>query len=222
MAMMHRVRALIPLVLAAAAGCTGGGTGEVTGTLFMRGCAGQGTTAATGMPSPLPAFNLLPTDFYAEPILPQPPDIDPRGVATLTIRLQRSTDLPDNTDYFLLYVVDVVTLQGELGKPQPIIPPALSGTSAPLPTEGDPRVLASINLNGTCPYPLVAPQLTGTVTFGALGLNEGDILEADFSVTVSDPRGVREGVPAQDQDAAGAFSGSFRFPIAFGPSAEAF
>lgn len=201
-------------------GCAGGGTGQVTGTLFLRGCPDQGTDDPTGMPTPLPAFDLSPSFFAAEPILAFLPDLDPRGINRLLIRLQRSPNKAELTDVFTLYVDDVKTQLTRLGAPQAITPPALGGTSVPLPTQGSTRVLGSLSLTGTCPVARAQPSLTGTVTFSALGRNAGDPVAGQFSVTVSDPRAARDSVPAGDQDAAGAFAGSFQFPVQFGPASQ--
>lgn len=216
------MRALLPVRfdlmlcgLLLGAGCEGG-TGQVTGTLFLRGCPDQGTDQAAGMPSPLPAFDLRPTFFAAEPIWSLPDDPMPRTVNRLVIRLQRSSQKPERTDALVMYLDDVTRLQARLGTAEPLTPPALDGPSVPLPAQGETRVLAGLTLAGTCPMTRVAPMLTGAVTFSALGMNPGDTVAGQLSVTVSDPRGARAGAAPADQDAAGAFAGWFRFPIGTG------
>jgi hypothetical protein len=212
------------------AGCEGAGSGQVSGTLFLRGCPAQDPTPAgsTEVPSPLPAFSLNPQYFFGE--VQQAPQSevfsdDPRGVTNMEIRLQRNSGDVDMADVFTLLIYDVANypqLQAaaiQSGSPgAPIIPPDLSSTTAPLPGDPSMSVAASISLNLTCAFPSVAPLLSGYVNFSMLGQNLGDTVAGQFSVTVEDARAIREqGNPPSSPDTAGAFTGWFNFPLRAGP-----
>jgi hypothetical protein len=217
-----------------AAGCEGDGTGQVTGTLFMRGCQAFDPTmpGSSVVPDPLPSYSLDPTYFFASPEVPVRyiPSEDPPGIRRLIIRLQNSSHQAERTDTmeFLVYDVDsLFTLQGQAmahGEPgMPITPPPLDQDPTPPPPNPDSTVRASLQLNASCPYPPVAPMLRGYVHFTSIGTNPGDTVAADFAVTIEDLRAVREqGTPPPSPDVAGALQGSFSFPIALGPAAQGF
>ena len=77
----HRGQRLWTLLLLSLAACEGQGSGQLEGTLFLRGCPLQGSDDLTGMPNPLPAFRLNPTFFSAEPLPSLPPtqNVDQRN-----------------------------------------------------------------------------------------------------------------------------------------------
>ncbi len=207
-------------VMAVPGGCAGQGQGQVSGALFLRGCPDQGSNDATGMPS-VPPFALDPTYFAAESIhtlaIFGMDPADPRDVEVQDIRLQRGPELPEYTDVLRFVLTDVAALQRQAGQPVPITVPALDQPSQPLPINDGPRIQAALTMLATCPFPRVEPALHGSITFHTLGFELGEWLDASFSLTVEDPRGVRSGKAPQDMDAAGQLSGYFRFQIQMGP-----
>ena len=214
-------------------GCAGEGVGQLSGTLFVRGCEELDPTTPGGhdVPSPLPSYSMDPTYFYAELQLASrlAPSIDPPGVNRMRLRMQTSSPKIERADAFELFIYDLDGLAARQASAMarglagmPIIPPPLNIT--PMPPRPDPAstVRASLVFNGSCTYPLVAPLLRGFVHFTEIGRNPGDILAGDFSVTIEDQRALREqGSPAASPDVAGALSGSFRFPIRTGPAVGA-
>lgn len=224
---------LLGLALAlgsALAGCSGQGEGQISGTLFLRGCPAQDPTPAGSLevPSPLPSFSLDPQYFFGElqySVLMGFITADPRGVDRLRVRLQRTSAAPDRADTFDLIVYDLdryLSLQdaavarGEPG--MPIVPPDVDGASVPLPGDPAATVRAGLSLNITCWFPRVQPMLRGHVKFTALGRKVGEEVAGEVSVTVEDARAIREqgGTPTVP-DTAGQLSGSFRFPLRAGP-----
>lgn len=203
-------------------GCEGQGVGSLDGTLFVRACPKQGSDDPTGMPAPLPPFSLAPTFFSAEPSWPMAPtqNLDMRDVRRLAIRAQRDGERPERTDGLLLFVTDVEAVRQRLGQPLPIIAAPLSGPDVPLPPVPSVGVKAALYLSSTCPFARAQPYLTGTVTFTALGFELGEPVAATITATVSDPRGVRAGLPAVDQDAAGQLSGSLSLTVQAGPASH--
>lgn len=215
-----RAALLLPLCLGA---CEGEGSGRLGGHLFLRGCPDSAeppvaeANQPSGMPTPLPPFELQPTFFAAEPMLAVDPQLDPRGVNRLQVRLQRGSLRPERTDVFLLYLVDVDHLP--LGTPLPVTPPRLDEPVVPLPSQSQPLVRAALLLRGTCRYARVEPMLQGQVRINKLGLTTGDELDMEIlSLAVQDPRGKREGKAPADWDAAGDLSGWFQMRIQRGPA----
>lgn len=211
----HPAQALLAAALLC--GCEGGGEGQVSGSLFLRGCPEQGSAAA---PAP---FALDPSYFAADTIRSATAgqsgsQLDERIPNRMELRLQRSSHRPELTDAFALYLTDVDALRGRLGQPFPISAAPLSGAEAPLPAEAPPTVRAALWLRGTCPYANVQPQLRGTVTLRELGFEPGEWVDADFSVTADDDRGARLGAAPADRDAAGQLAGSVRLQIRRGRS----
>jgi hypothetical protein len=214
-------------------GCAGEGVGQVSGTLFVRGCQPYDptTVGSRDVPSPLPGYAMDPTFFFAELEYParRTPADDPPGVTRLRIRLQRSSHKVERADSFELFVYDldglkdrqdVLLAHGESG--MPIVPPPLDVTPVPPPPDPASTVRAALVLNGTCDYPLVAPLLRGFVHFTEIGSRPGEILAGEFAVTLEDLRATREqGPSAPSPDVAGALSGNFRFPIRTGPAVGA-
>lgn len=214
-------------------GCEGEGTGQVSGTLFVRGCADFDPTepGSHDVPSPLPSYTMDPQYFFAEvePWARLYPSDDPPGIARLRLRLQKSSHKLERTDGFELFVYDLdglmrrqeqAILRGEPGLP--IIPAPLDQTPVPPPPAPDSTVRAALRLNGTCHYPIVAPQPRGFVRFTEMGSRPGDMLAGEFAVTLEDLRAQREqGTPAPSIDVGGTLTGSFRFPIRTGPAAGA-
>jgi hypothetical protein len=208
------------LLLLGLAACEGGGEGQVEGRLFLRGCPAQGSTEPAGMPE-VPAFQLDPTYFVAEPILSSRPDQDPRVLNRLLLRLQRSSHRPGLTDVFTVLLYDTDALQGKEGVALPIVPPPIGSEQdpfVPLPTDTGPGARAGLRLDGTCPFARVTPTLRGSITFSELGLEAGQYMAATFSAVVEDLRGARSGIAPADRAAAGELSGWFRFPIVRGRS----
>lgn len=214
-------------------GCEGEGTGQVSGTLFVRGCADYDPTdvGSHDVPSPLPSFSLDPQYFFAEVELStrRIPSEDPPGVTRMHLRLQKTSHKIERTDGFELFIYDLDGLprlqaealaRGESGVP--IIPAALDQLQFPPPPAPDSTVRAALRLSGTCPYPLVAPLPRGYVRFTELGSQPGDIVAGEFAVTLEDLRALREQVTNPLRiDVGGALTGSFRFPIRTGPAAGA-
>ncbi len=216
------------LLVTAVTACQGAGEGQISGTLFLRGCPDRDPTASGSkeLPDPLPAFSLNPQYFFGDVIrsvqqgLSSP---DPRGVDRLSIHLQRNSGTADRTDSFdlLLYDLDrfldlqaAALARGERG--MPIVPPNVDGAQAPLPGDPAASVRASISLNVTCWFPRVAPLLRGYVYFSAIGRNLGEEVAGELHVTVEDARATREQGAGAIPDAAGELSGWFRFPLRSG------
>lgn len=206
------------LLLAGLGGCEGAGEGQLSGTLFLRGCEGQGSTEPAGQPAGIPPFVLDPQFFAAEPsyspLTLGVPDM--RGINKLAIRLQRSPHKPERTDGVTIYLYDVDALMRRLGTPLPLTPPAVSGEEEPLPVGPPEGARVALNLFGSCPFARTQALLRGSITFTQLGYEVGDMIEASLSVVVEDARGLREQRPAADQDAAGQLAGWFRFPVQWG------
>lgn len=216
-----------------AGGCEGEGTGQVSGTLFVRGCPAfdPTTPGSRDVPSPLPSYALDPDSFFGELEVGARRDAteDPPIAQRMLIRLQNSSQMAERTDAFELLVYD---LQGLLarqaaamaaGAPgMPIIPPPLDQNPNPPPPDPTSTVRASLQLNGSCLYAPVAPMLRGYVHFSQISGGIGDTIAADFAVTIEDQRAEREqGTPPPSPDVAGALQGSFSFPLRAGPSAQA-
>lgn len=218
------------VALAATAGCEGAGEGALDGTLFMRGCPTLDPTPAgsQAVPSPLPAFSLAPRYFFGEvawSIQQGFSTADPRGVSMLRMRMQPYSGTPDHADEFELLIYDLENYQtrqdqavarGEPG--MPIVPPPVDSNNAPLPPDPASSVRASLSMNVTCWFPRVAPSLRGYVNFSSLGMNLGDEIAGQVSVTLEDSRATREqGDPPPAPDVAGQLTGWFRFPLRDGP-----
>jgi len=214
----------------AGTGCQGAGEGQVSGTLFLRGCPARDPTApgTSDVPSPLPDYSLQPAYFYGEVqrSLQQGTSApDPRGVDRMVIRLQRDSGRIERADALDLLVYDLdrypqiqaaALARGEAGVP--ILPPDVDSTTAPLPGDPAASVRAELSLNITCWFPRVKPLLRGYINFSQLGRNLGEEVAGEFSVTIEDGRAIREqGTPMAIPDAAGALSGWFRFPLRAGP-----
>ena len=99
----RRHPALAFLAAALLCGCEGGGEGQVSGSLFLRGCPEQGSAAA---PAP---FALDPSYFAADTIRSATAgqsgsQLDERIPNRMELRLQRSSHRPELTDAFALYL----------------------------------------------------------------------------------------------------------------------
>lgn len=225
---------LCGLLLLGLVGCEEGqGTGEVRGTLFVRGCKTLDPTdrGSLDVPSPLPSYSLDPQYFYAEVerFDRRNPSDDPPGITRVRLRLQRTSHKIERTDGFELFIYDVDGLmarqeqrlaRGEPG--MPIIPPAFDQTEVPLPAAPESTVRAALELNGTCPYPTVAPLPMGYVRFTEIGSRPGAFLAGEFAVTLEDLRARREQNTATPIiNVGGQLSGSFRFAIHTGPASGA-
>jgi hypothetical protein len=210
--------------------CEGVGDGQVSGTLFLRGCPDLDPTTAgsSDLPSPLPAFRLDPQYFFGEVLRAAESGLgatDPRGSDSMHIRLQRNSSRAERADTFDLFIHDLDRLpavqdaalrRGEPGAP--ILPPPVSGTAVPLPSDPGVSVRAALSLNVSCWFPRVQPALRGSVYFSSLGRELGDQVAGRIEVTVEDERAIREqGSPPPAPDAAGALSGWFSFPLRSGP-----
>lgn len=211
-------------------GCGGAGEGQISGTLFMRGCPPRDPTpeGSSEVPTPLPPFSLEPRYFFGEVIRSLKQGLsntDPRGIDRLRIRLQSDSGKIERSDTFEMLVYDLdrfpqvqaaALARGERGVP--IVPPALDDPQAPLPSDPAASVRASIALNVTCWFPRVKPLLRGYVYFSALGRTLGEEVSGELAVTVEDARATREqGDPPPVPDAAGELHGWFRFPLASSP-----
>lgn len=214
--------------------CEGRGDGELTGTLFLRGCPSLDPTSrhdSGAVPSPLPSYSLGPHFFYAEAILGIRTGLrpDPRPTDRLLLRMQRGANKLERSDGFELLVHDLSKLEelqaealmrGEAGAP--IVPPPLDASNAPLPTDPDATVRAGLVLNNSCRYPLAQPSLRGHVRFTEIGRRVGDVIAGEVQVTVEDLRAARQqGGTAVVPDVAGALHGWFRIPVQAGPASPA-
>jgi hypothetical protein len=224
---------LVGLAASLLSACEGGGEGQVSGTLFLRGCPAQDPThqSATEVPAPLPAFSLDPSYFYAELIVGVRVGLHPdqRTVDRLLLRMQRGSNKEDRADGFEILVHDLgklAQLQTDSlasGQPGiPIVPPPLDQVTAPLPTSPDSTVRAALTLNASCRYPRAQPSLLGHIRFSEQGHQVGQYVAGEFSASVEDLRAAREqGSPPAVPDAAGSLQGWFRIPIRSGPASAA-
>lgn len=214
--------------VAGSAGCGSEGSGQLQGSLFLRGCGPQDPTprGSTQVPTSLPAFVLDPGYFYAE-IWRRPHTAahhEGESLDRLRVRLQRGSEKPERTDVFEIMVLDLnralrdqelAIARGERGFP--ILPPPVSGSTAPLP--GDPAAFAraSLSLHSSCTTQLVQPQFRGYIRLIEAGREHGQWVEAELGLTIEDARATREqnGMPVF-VDTAGALSGRFRVKIETG------
>jgi len=213
--------------------CEGGGEGQLSGTLFVRGCPPFDPTnqSATDVPSSLPDFRLDPHAFFAEVVWGIRTGFtqDVRTGDRLQIRMQRSSNKLDRSDGFELLVHDLRKLEslqrdslraGLAGIP--IIPSALDQSMSPLPSSLDDAVRAGLVLGHSCRFPLVQPSLRGFVRFTEFGSKVGDTLAGEFEVSVEDLRAKREqGDPPVSPNVAGSLRGWFRIPLRSGPGTAA-
>lgn len=214
----HRGQRLWTLLLLSLAACEGQGSGQLEGTLFLRGCPLQGSDDLTGMPNPLPAFRLNPTFFSAEPLPSLPPtqNVDQRNRERLAIRAQRDGWPQERTDGLLLYLTDVAALRASLGQTLTLQDPTLTDPVTPLPTGPYSFVKAALYMNGTCPFGRAQAYLQGTVRFTQLGMELGDPIQAEIVATVTDPRGTRAAMVRENQDAAGELRGTVSLNVQTG------
>lgn len=231
--MRRRCFSVVALCGSLLAACEGGGDGQVSGTLFLRGCPwlDAGDHSPTELPSPLPAFTLNPQFFYAEVVWGVKTGLhpDPRTVDRLQLRLQRGSNKQDRSDGFELLVHDLNKLeQLQLDSIQkglhgvPIVPPPIAQVSVPLPASPDSEVRAGLVVNNTCRYPRAEPSLRGYVRFSEYGRRVGETVAGEFDVTIEDQRAIREqGNPPANPDVAGALHGWFRIPIRSGSGLSA-
>lgn len=213
--------------------CGASGDGQLSGTLFLRGCPSLDPThhSATDVPLPLPNFDLDPHAFFAEVVwgIRTGWTPDQRTGDRLQVRMQRSSNKLDRSDGFELLVHDLNKLEqlqrnslqaGLAGIP--ITPPALDQATAPLPTSPDASVRAGLVLNHSCRYPTAQPSLRGVVRFTEFGRSVGDTLAAEVELSVEDLRAEREqGSPPAVPNVAGTLRGWFRIPIRSGPASAA-
>ncbi len=225
------VGAVLTLAMVLLTGCEGEGTGQVEGSLFVRGCKPLDPTMRSedAVPSPLPSYQMNPSFFSAE--IEQSVRwgrlVDLRGYDRMRIRLQNSSRRVEISDGLELFIYDLDRLpqlqaaamaRGERG--MPIVPPPVDQSSVPLPGDPQDSVRAALNLYTTCKYPISAPQLRGYVYFSKLGNKLGDVIAGEFAVTVEDLRARREEgqTVALSPDVAGQLSGYFSFPLRTGPA----
>lgn len=230
---MRRFGRLLALCVSFLFACEGRGDGELSGTLFLRGCPSLDPTnrSATDVPSPLPTFRLEPQAFFAEVVWGIRTGLNPdrRTVNRLQVRMQRSSNKLDRSDGFELLVHDLGKLEQlqrdslQAGLPGiPIVPPALDQAMAPLPPAPDAAVRAGLVLNHSCRHPIAQPSLRGFVRFSEFGREVGDMLAGEVDVSVEDLRAEREqGSPSAVPNVAGALRGWFRIPIQSGPGSAA-
>lgn len=230
---MRRFGRLCALSASLLFACEGSGDGQLSGTLFLRGCPSLDPTndSATDIPLPLPNFDLEPRAFFAEVVwgIRTGWTPDHRTGNRLQVRMQRSSNKLDRSDGFELLVHDLDKLEqlqrnslqaGLAGIP--IAPPALDQATVPLPASPDASVRAGLVLNHSCRYPIAQPSLRGFVRFTEFGRSVGDTLAAELDVTVEDLRAEREqGTPLAVPNVAGALRGWFRIPIRSGPGSAA-
>ncbi len=213
--------------------CEGNGEGQVSGSLFLRGCPSLDPTdrSATDVPMPLPAFALNPGFFYVEVIVGVRTGLNPdrRTVDRMLLRMQRGSNKLERADGFELLVHDTGKLEQlqedslRAGLPGvPIVPPPLDQLTAPLPSAPDDAVRAGLLLNTSCRHPRAQPSLRGHIRFTEQGHRVGEYVAGEFVVSVEDLRATREqGAPPPSPDVAGALQGWFRIRIQAGPASSA-
>lgn len=214
--------------VAAGAGCIGEGSGQIQGSLFLRGCPAQDPTprGSHEVPNPLPAFALDPAYFYAQVLHQNPTPAQREGepLDRLHVRLQKGAEKPERTDVFELLVLDMnralrdqeqAIARGERGFP--ILPAPVAGSTAPLPGDPYASARASLSLQSSCRPQIVQPQFRGYVRLIEAGRELGEWIEAEVGLTVEDQRATREqgGMPAF-VDTAGALTGRFRVKLEAG------
>lgn len=212
--MRRRCILVLALVAPFFVACEGDGEGQLSGSLFLRGCPAldptrHGDVSGAELPSPLPDFSLSPQNFYVEIIT---------GVRTGL-----------RADGFELLVHDISQLEtlqakaladGKAGAP--IVPPPLDMPTVMLPGDPDATVRAGLLLNNSCRHPLAQPSLRGTVRFSEIGRTVGEHVAGEVDVTVEDLRARREQAGAHVvPDVVGSLRGWFRIPIQSGPASPA-
>jgi hypothetical protein len=214
----------------AAAGCGSNGSGQLEGSLFLRGCEAQDPTprGSSQVPSPLPSFVFDPAYFYGEVYRQYNSPLRHEGetIDRMRVRIQRGSEKPERADVFEILVLDMsralreqeqALARGEPGFP--ILPPPVSGATVPLPGDPYASARAALSLHASCSTLMVQPQLRGHVRFIELGRELGEWIEAEVDLTAEDARATREqgGMP-QAVDTAGALKGRFRLQLRTGPA----
>ena len=156
--------------------------GQLSGTLFVRGCAPLDPTSpgSHDVPSPLPAYAMDPSFFFAELQLASRLELqssDPPGVNRLRLRMQTSSPKIERADAFELFIYDLDATgrpPGQRPGERPVreCRSARRRSTSPRCRRGPIRastVRASLVLNGSCDYPMVAPLLRGYVHFTEIG-----------------------------------------------------
>jgi hypothetical protein len=200
----------------ALAGCgLGDGTGDVSGTLYLRGCTHNYDYGSLAAPA---TYDMHASYFVANPVNALASSEPLHPVNKLSVRVQPSGNRADEADLLFVNVGDDADVAAMLGQPMTIGP----ATS----------VRATLALNQTCPDAEVQAELVGTMTWTSFGSGKatdgiqfGDRLAATFMFTVVDQRqisiGGLGGVPLQPA-AAGQISGSFDFIVRQGKAAQSF
>lgn len=209
---MARVRAnwaAAFLVLVTSGCAVGKGEGEVTSDhLYAPGCADG-------------PFDLQP-DFFAST-----PSLD-----TQLINLKRGDRMQDLSDGVLISVYEVSTLIEEhLDEAVEVrLPPGVSPPGHAASEQETPLVALTVYLNDSCHEQDISLQaISGTITFHALF--SGDLsdrkkderwIEAEFDVTVADPRLLPADGSDPDPVLLSQVTGNFSFYFRRGPGAQAF
>lgn len=234
--MRRRCILVLALVAPFFVACEGDGEGQLSGSLFLRGCPAldptrHGDVSGSELPSPLPDFSLSPQNFYVEIITGVRTGLraDPRTPDRLLLRMQRGSNKLERADGFELLVHDISQLEmlqakaladGKAGAP--IVPPPLDMPTVMLPGDPDATVRAGLLLNNSCRHPLAQPSLRGTVRFSEIGRTVGEHVAGEVDVTVEDLRAMREQAGARVvPDVVGSLRGWFRIPIQSGPASPA-
>jgi hypothetical protein len=162
-------RTILPALLLAALGgaCTvGDGQGEAFGTLYVKGCRGEGDF---GMPTAPAVYNLRPAFFAGEPT----EDIKKDGTRNrIVIRLQDSGKSLESNDFLQFDVVNSYQVASCLSGPDKLDEATRAFCHWP-PTQAWPRlrigpnlpIRASLTLRQTCPL----ATLVGTARDGEGG-----------------------------------------------------
>jgi hypothetical protein len=205
------MRASLLLVLVGAAlGCEGKGTGSATGTLFVNQCTADTSLGSASAPV---NFDLHPTYFVAVP----QDDIErpTPAMSRVFIRVQSEGTQIEESDGIIIQIADVAQVAAQVGGATPVGP----NTNA----------RATLSLLSTCPLVGVQLELDGNLFFTRFGtpngdgavtrLSFGDPLTATFDFTVVDRRALTLGgfgnVTTQPM-AGGHLTGGFDFVITQG------
>jgi hypothetical protein len=212
-----RVGGLVALAaVVAVAGCgIGNGTGTLSGSLFLSGCTHSYNFGALGAPA---TYNMDPSFFVANPINALASSQPLHPINKVSIRMQPSGNIPDESDIMFFTVANDAEVAAALGQPIDV-----GATS---------NVRATLTLNQTCPDAEVLPVLVGAMTWQSFGgadatngVQFGDRLAATFSFDVVDQRAISigglGGVPITPA-ASGHLTGSFDFIVRQGKAAQPF
>jgi hypothetical protein len=199
------------------AGCSGVGTGSVTGAVYLQQCTSDAALGAPGAPA---AFDLHPT-YYAAVLINDSMDLL-QAMNHLQIRIQSAGTKVEESDLVYFTVEDQEQVARALGTNIEVGPTT--------------NLRATLGLFRSCPFAPVQMELDGVINFSKFGLIDpaspvpngfrlqyGDQVEANFSFTVVDRRAITLGGVGSVTTmpfASGNLGGNFAFTVTQGRAAQ--